>query len=147
MARRTTLEVDASLRAKFADGQVKSGFCAHIAVEKSEVNFDVTPYGSTHHHAATGGRVRHKPRLGFIPGFVGLGYVIALISTGGGSVEEVADLHGNGRKVSVVGQLVSNAQICIGSHGHSNDFGFEVNKCECAALVRIGLTEIDMPFQ
>ena len=128
------------------DRDVEARRRTHVAIEEAEVHIYITPYRGTEHHATTGLRIGQEvvARLG--AGVVGLRDVVALHTTLLSTVEEPSYLFGYRGQLPVIGQLIAQTEVGVGTDGHRNDFRFKVDERKLTTLVVVGLTKVEVPL-
>ena len=128
-----------------ADADIESGQGTDVTIEQSEVNIDISPCRSTHHHTAI--HLCLEVFEGCRAGIVGLADISTLHTTTlGRAIEELTDFLRNRWQLAVTRQLVTYAEVGIGSDVHTHHLRLEVNQDELASQVFIGLSQVEVPF-
>ena len=113
-------------------------------LDEAQVDGEVAIGHGTHHHAA--GDVAVEALEGQLASLLSLRGVVALIIAVLGAVEELGNLVGQRWQFAVVGQLVAQTDIGIGTDVAIHDAGVKVDEGERTALLLVRLAQIEMPL-
>ena len=125
-------------------GDVEAQDGINGTLDEAQVDGEVAIGHGTHHHAA--GDVAVEALEGQLASLLSLRGVVALIIAVLGTVEELGNLVGQRWQFAVVGQLVAQTDIGIGTDVAIHDAGVEVDEGERTALLLVRLAQIEMPL-
>ena len=131
---------------KVTDGNVEARRRTHISVEEAEIHLDIAPYRSTEHHTATGLRIGQEVGARLGAGIIGFRDIVALHTTLTSTIKESSHLLWYRGQLAVVGQLVTQTEIGVGTDGYRDNFCFEVDERKLTTLVVVGLTKVEVPL-
>ena len=138
-------KVDTCHSAELAQREIESTDCSHFAVEETEIDIYITPNRCSEHQ--TTANIGLKVFECLCTAAVGLVHVVALYTLAlCRTVEELLYLVGYRGKLAVAGKLVTQAQVCVCTDIYTYYGRLEVDVCELATQIFVGLSYVEMPF-